>query len=56
MDKKADEIVSVVKEFNGFEVSKAGPTHCSGKEAETIFREEYGDNFISVKSGMILEV
>jgi len=30
--------------------------HCSGPEAEKIFREKYGKNFVSLKTGHILDV
>lgn len=42
--------------FREIKIEKAGPTHCSGKEAEMIFKKKYGDNFISLKAGRILDV
>jgi len=53
-DKRAIEIVA--ENFKKMGIIKAGPTHCSGKEAEEIFENKYGDNFISVKAGQILNI
>ncbi|MCK4993926.1 MAG: MBL fold metallo-hydrolase [Candidatus Omnitrophica bacterium] len=51
--KNEDEIMieGIVDVFQSMKVKKAGPTHCSGKKAEMIFRKEYGDNFITLKAG-----
>ena len=56
MDKNRRAIEIVVERFKEMQVKKAGPTHCSGKEAEKIFEEKYGINFISVKAGETLDV
>jgi 7,8-dihydropterin-6-yl-methyl-4-(beta-D-ribofuranosyl)aminobenzene 5'-phosphate synthase len=46
----------IISKFCKLGVEKVGPTHCSGKETEKLFKEEYKDNFIPVKAGMKLEV
>jgi 7,8-dihydropterin-6-yl-methyl-4-(beta-D-ribofuranosyl)aminobenzene 5'-phosphate synthase len=46
----------VVEQFKKMQVSKAGPTHCSGPEAEKIFKAEYNEDFIPVKVGQTIEV
>ena len=56
MDKDKHLIKIVVNKFKKMKIKKAGPTHCSGKEAEGIFGEKYGDNFISVKAGQTLDI
>lgn len=53
-DKRAIEIVT--EKFKEMKVEKAGPTHCSGKEAERIFKDEYGNDFISIKTGQTLDI
>ena len=53
-DKRAIEIVA--ENFKKLGIIKAGPTHCSGREAAVIFKEKYGKNFISVKTGQIFKV
>ena len=56
MDKNRIEIEHIAEKFKQMQVEKAGPTHCSGKEAEEIFRRAYKDNFVSVKAGDIMDV
>jgi len=53
-DKRAIEIVA--EDFKKLGIIKAGPTHCSGPEAAVIFKEKYGKNFVSVKTGQIFKV
>lgn len=56
MDKGKSFIEIIADKFREMKVKKAGPTHCSGKEAERIFKEKYGDNFITLKAGRILDI
>ena len=56
MDKDKNFIENTAKSLKDIGFKKAGPTHCTGKEAEEIFKNIYKDNFIEVKSGQILEV
>lgn len=53
-DKRAIEIVA--ENFKKMNIIKAGPTHCSGNQAEEIFKICYEDNFVSVKVGQEIEV
>ncbi|MBU0486284.1 MAG: MBL fold metallo-hydrolase [Proteobacteria bacterium] len=53
-DRRAIEIVA--ENFKKVKVKKVGPTHCSGKIAAEIFKERYGNDFISIKAGQILDV
>ncbi len=55
-DKSKEELKKVVDNFKALGVKRAGPTHCSGKEAEDIFKDFYKDNFIAADSGVSLEV
>lgn len=56
MDKDSRFIKSIIERFQGLEVQNVAPTHCSGIEAEEIFKAAYRDHFISVKSGQTIEV
>ncbi|MCK9554841.1 MBL fold metallo-hydrolase [bacterium] len=56
MNKDKAFIESIAENFRKIKVKKAGPTHCSGKSAEDIFKREYKADFISLKTGQILEV
>jgi len=49
-------IECIADEFKKLGVKKAGPTHCSGKPAEDIFRKKYGTDFIPLKAGQDLSV
>lgn len=46
-------IVSAMKEMG---VEKVGPTHCTGQEAQMIFKETFGDHFVSIEAGKTLEI
>jgi 7,8-dihydropterin-6-yl-methyl-4-(beta-D-ribofuranosyl)aminobenzene 5'-phosphate synthase len=53
-DKRAIEII--IEKFKKMEVKKAGPTHCSGSMAERMFKDRYKKNFVSIKTGDILNI
>ncbi|MFZ2097774.1 MAG: MBL fold metallo-hydrolase [Anaerolineales bacterium] len=54
--KSKPEIGSILKNFRRMGVEKVGPCHCSGDLAMAMFAAEYGENFIQVGVGKILEV
>ena len=56
MDKTGDDIRNVAGRFKKFNVEKAGPTHCSGEEAEAVFRSLYKNDFLSVATGRTIVV
>lgn len=56
MDADINDIENVVSAFKKMGVQKAGPSHCSGYNAETIFKREYGENFIEFKVGKVINV
>ena len=56
IDKDKREIRIAVKKLKDVGVEKVGPTHCTGYVAQTIFKQDYGDNFISIKAGQVFEV
>ena len=53
-DKRAIEIVA--ENFKEIGIIKAGPTHCSGEAAESIFKKYYKRNFIPIKVGQEMEI
>ena len=53
-DKKS--IKAIIARFKEMGVEKAAPTHCSGKDAEMLFKKEYKTNFIPINVGQTLEV
>ena len=46
----------IVDEFKKMGVKKAGPCHCSGDEAEEIFRDRYKDDFVQIKAGKVIQI
>ena len=56
IDKEQIQLQFLTEEFGKLKVSKVGPTHCSGYEAEELFRKNYKDNFVSLEVGKSLEV
>ena len=48
------EIENIISSFRKLGVSYAGPCHCSGDAARQLFKEEYGENFISVGVGRVI--
>jgi len=55
-DSSIREIKEIVNKFTKLKVKRVGATHCSGENAENIFRKVYGDNFLSMKVGEIITV
>jgi len=56
LDKNRNTIQSVVKSMQELKVRNVGPTHCTGKEAQKIFKKSYGNNYIPLTAGRILEL
>lgn len=55
-DCDVEQIETIAGEFRRMGVRKAGPTHCSGAEAERIFEAEFRQDFLRIKAGMELEL
>jgi len=53
-DRRAVEIT--VERFKQMKVKKAGPTHCSGAVAQDLFKKAYGDDFVAVRAGEVLDI
>ena len=54
MDHDERLIEIIAKEFKKIGVKKVEPCHCSGKEAERIFKKEYKNDFLSIKVGLVI--
>ncbi|MEW6619118.1 MAG: MBL fold metallo-hydrolase [bacterium] len=55
---EADERVVdlIIDRFCQLEIASVAPTHCSGEETKALFKKEYQNDFIPVKTGMAIEV
>ncbi len=47
---------SVISGFQELGMACVGPCHCSGDAARRLFREAYGDEYIDVGVGTVLDV
>ncbi len=54
--KSNSEIEAILNDFQGLEVSQVAPCHCTGELAIRMFAERYGDNFIQVGVGSVIQV
>jgi len=56
MEKDERVVDMIVKRFHELEVSKVGPTHCTGDKPIEMFKKEYKENFIEVGAGKTIVV
>jgi 7,8-dihydropterin-6-yl-methyl-4-(beta-D-ribofuranosyl)aminobenzene 5'-phosphate synthase len=50
------EVKRIIEEFRQLGVVKVGPTHCTGDKAIKLFKDAYGDNYIKIGAGKIIEI
>jgi 7,8-dihydropterin-6-yl-methyl-4-(beta-D-ribofuranosyl)aminobenzene 5'-phosphate synthase len=48
------QIKEIIQEFKTLGVEKCGATHCTGERAIALFKEAYGENYVSMGVGKIL--
>jgi len=51
-----EEAIKIIKGFRCLGVKRVGPCHCTGEEAISLFRKAYGDDFVEVGAGFMLQV
>ena len=56
MDTSTDEIQSVVSRMRTMGIQKVGPTHCTGEQAKSKFRETFGKECVDISAGLELEI
>lgn len=49
-------INEIIQAFRDLGIIKAGPCHCSGENAKSLFAEEYGKDFVSIGVGKVIEI
>jgi 7,8-dihydropterin-6-yl-methyl-4-(beta-D-ribofuranosyl)aminobenzene 5'-phosphate synthase len=54
--KSNKELEEIIKEFEEIGVERCGATHCTGDEAIAMFKSAFGENYVSMGTGRILEV
>jgi 7,8-dihydropterin-6-yl-methyl-4-(beta-D-ribofuranosyl)aminobenzene 5'-phosphate synthase len=54
--KSNEELEKIIKEFKKIGVERCGATHCTGDEAIGMFKEAFGENYVPMGTGRVLEV
>lgn len=52
----ASQVNEIIKEFNRIGVKYVAPCHCTGEDTISIFRNAYGEDFIQVGVGKVIEI
>ncbi len=55
-DKPITQIEEVISGLKSSGIEKIAPLHCTGEIAQRLFKEAYGDNCLSLKTGETLEL
>ncbi len=53
---KDEKIISIALTLKELGITKVGPTHCSGKNAKEIFKNEFPGNYINIFTGKEVEI
>lgn len=51
----AKAINGIIQDFRNLDVRRAGPTHCTGEKAINAFHKAYGNDFVEMGVGRVLE-
>jgi len=52
----ASQVDAIIKEFNRIGVKYVAPCHCTGEDAISKFRDAFGEDFIQVGVGKVIEI
>lgn len=55
-DKPTEELEHIVAQMHSLGVQRVAPCHCTGDEAIRMFSEEWGDGFVQVGVGRVIEI
>ncbi|MCF7886855.1 MAG: MBL fold metallo-hydrolase [Candidatus Omnitrophica bacterium] len=56
MNKEKREVKLIVQRLKDLGINYVGPTHCTGYEAQQIFRQAFKDKYISIKVGKTITI
>ncbi len=56
MQHSPDQVKEIIEQFNQAGVKKCGATHCTGDNAIEIFKKAYGENFVGMGVGRVIEI
>jgi 7,8-dihydropterin-6-yl-methyl-4-(beta-D-ribofuranosyl)aminobenzene 5'-phosphate synthase len=54
--KSEAEMREIIAAFKELKVEKCGATHCTGDRSIAMFKKAFGENFVSMGTGRIMEV
>jgi 7,8-dihydropterin-6-yl-methyl-4-(beta-D-ribofuranosyl)aminobenzene 5'-phosphate synthase len=52
----SSDIQAVIQEFKRLGVQKVAPSHCTGDNAIPLFQKSFGDDFIQIGAGAVIEI
>jgi len=50
------EVKEIISDFRDLEVINAGPTHCTGDRAIGLFKKAFGENFVQMGVGKVIQI
>ena len=50
------EVLDVVRKLRDLGVKKVAPSHCTGSLARDLFKQEWGEDFIDIGTGVVLHL
>ena len=56
MQHSPDQVKEIIEHFNQAGIKKCGATHCTGDNAIEIFKKAYGENFVGMGVGRVIEI
>lgn len=56
MNKSDAELKTIIGQFKDMGVQKVGATHCTGDRAIELFKQAYGENFIQMGVGKVIQI
>jgi 7,8-dihydropterin-6-yl-methyl-4-(beta-D-ribofuranosyl)aminobenzene 5'-phosphate synthase len=54
MSKSENQVHQIIERFNELGVTMCGATHCTGDKAISLFKEAYGENYVTMGVGRII--
>jgi 7,8-dihydropterin-6-yl-methyl-4-(beta-D-ribofuranosyl)aminobenzene 5'-phosphate synthase len=55
-NKSDAELQEIIANFKELKVEKCGATHCTGDKAIAKFKEAFGENYVPMGTGKVIEV
>jgi len=56
MNKSDAEVKAIINQFKDLGVQKVGATHCTGDRAIELFKKAYGENFVRMGVGKVIQI